>query len=98
MPERKSTTAGPALTGGPAANPVVLIRPAEAVPRAGGIDEARVDPVQLWPADAEPVHCPRREILEQDIGALGHLEQQGAAAFVLQIEGDRPLVRVQHRN
>src|SRR5712691_11641883 len=26
MPERKSTTAGPALTGGPSAKPVVLIR------------------------------------------------------------------------
>jgi hypothetical protein len=32
------------------------------------------------------------------IGTPSHLEQQSAAAFVLQIEGDRAFVRVEHRN
>src|SRR6516225_554593 len=114
MPERKSTIAGPALTGGPSGKPVVLISPETAwivrsIARlsrsgplrpagAGGIDEARIDPAQLGPADPEPVHRPRREILEQHIDAPDHLQQQGAAALVLQIEGDRTFVRIQNRN
>ena len=111
----KSTTAGPALTGGPVRKAgrrdqprdrldrqihrqIVAIRPRKAVTRARGVDETRVDPVQYLPADAEPVHDPGREILQQHVAALDHSEQQRAAALVLQVEGDRALVGVQHRD
>ena len=76
---------------------IVAIRPAEAITRAGGIHETRIDLAQLRPADAEPVHCPGREILEQHIGAPGHLEQHGPAAFVLQIQRDAAFVEIEKR-
>jgi hypothetical protein len=111
----KSTTAGPALTGGPSGKPVaaispetrldrqihrqiVAIRPSQAVTRARGVDEARIYPVQYLPADAETVHDPGREILQQDVAALDHAEQQRAAALMLQVQSDRALVGVQHRD
>jgi hypothetical protein len=38
---------------------IVAIRPAEAIARAGSIDETRINRAQLRPADAQPVHCTR---------------------------------------
>jgi hypothetical protein len=35
-----------------------------------------VYPVQHLPADAGPVHDPRRELLQQYVGTLGHAEQE----------------------
>src|SRR5712691_165957 len=57
--------------------------PRQAVTRARGVDKTWVDPVQYLPADTEPVHDPRREILQQDVAALDHPEQQRAASLVL---------------
>jgi hypothetical protein len=39
--------------------------------------------VQYLPADAETVHDPGREILQQYVAALDHPEQQRASAFML---------------
>ena len=111
----KSTTAGPALTGGPSGKPVaatqprhrldrqihrqiVAIRPRQPVTRARGVDEPGVYRVQHLPADAETVHDPGREILEQYVASLDHAEQQRATALMLQVQGDRALVGVQHRD
>jgi hypothetical protein len=54
--------------------------------------------VQYLPADAEPVHDPGREILQQHVAALDHPEQQRAAALMLQVQCDGALVGVQHRD
>jgi len=53
--------------------------------------------MQSAPADAEIVHRPRREVFQQYIGPLCHPKEQLAAALVLQVQGDRVLVLVQHR-
>jgi hypothetical protein len=77
---------------------IVAVRPCQAVTRARGIDEARVYPVQYLPADAETVHDPGREILQHHVAALDHAEQQCSAALMLQVQSDRALVGVQHRD
>jgi hypothetical protein len=41
---------------------------------------------------------PGAKILQQDVAALDHPEQQRAAALVLQVQCDRALVGVQHRD
>src|SRR5271170_4072956 len=41
---------------------IVAVGPCQALTRAGGVDQTRVEPVQHLPADAEPVHDPGREI------------------------------------
>ena len=71
--------------------------PADAEPGAGRVDQARVDLVQHRPADPEIVHRARREILQQHIGPPHHLEQQFAPARMLEVQGHRALVLVQHR-
>ena len=77
---------------------IIAVGPGQAVTRPRGINKTRVDPVQHLPADAEPVHNPGCEILKQHVAAFDHAEQQRAAAFVLQVQGDRALVGVQHRD
>lgn len=73
---------------------IVAVGSREAVARTRGVDEARIDLVQYLPADAEPVHDPGCEILQQHVGALDHPEQQRAAGcritgfcFWLSIQG-----------
>ena len=77
---------------------IVAIGPAQPIAGARGINQPRVDRVQHREPDAEPVHHPRREILQQHVGFPGHAEQQLLAALVLEVEGDRPLVRIEHRD
>ena len=69
------------------------------LPVAGAlrIDEARIDLVHRLDAEAEPLHDAGREILHQHVGALDHLDQQVAPLRVLQVERDRALVGVEHR-
>ncbi len=76
---------------------IVAVGAAEPEAGARGVDQPRVDLVQPAPADAEAVHRAGREIFEQHVGALDHAEQQFATARLLQIEGHRVLVLVQHR-
>jgi hypothetical protein len=57
---------------------IVAVGPGQAVTRARGVDEARVYPVQYLPADAQTVHDPGCEILQQYVAALDHAEQQRA--------------------
>src|SRR5271169_3535660 len=60
---------------------IVAVRPGQSVTRARGVDEAWVDRVQYLPADAETVHDPGREVLQQHVTALDHPEQQRTAAL-----------------
>ena len=76
---------------------IIAVGPADAEPGARGIDQPGVDLVQPMPADAEIVHRAWREILEQHVGALDHRLQQGPAVLVLEVQRDRMLVLVQHR-
>jgi hypothetical protein len=76
---------------------VVTIGPTDAETGARGINELRVDLAQPAPADPEAVHRAGREILEQNVGSLDHLAKQFAAALVFEVQGDRVLVLVQHR-
>jgi hypothetical protein len=62
------------------------IRPADAITGRGGIDHSRIHRMQHRPADAEAIHRSRREILQQHVGALHHVEQQRPALLRLQIQ------------
>ena len=75
---------------------VVAVRPRDAVAGAGGVDQRRVGRVQHVPADAQPVHHAGGEILQQHVGLLRHADQQGAAFFRFEVEGDGALVGVEH--
>src|SRR5246500_1058834 len=77
---------------------IVAVGPRQAVTRARRVDEARVYPVQYLPTDAKTVHDPGSEILQPYVAALDHAEQQRAAALMLQVQSDRALVGVQHRD
>ena len=77
---------------------IVTVGTAQAISRARGINQPRVDLVQNLEADAEPVHHPRRKVLQQHVALRGHAEQQLLAALVLEVESDRALVRVEHRD
>src|SRR5690349_4250087 len=74
------------------------VGPGQAVTRARGVHETRIYSVQYLPADAEPVHDPGREILDQYVAALDHAKREFAATLMLEIQGDRALVGVQHRD
>ena len=45
----------------------------------------------------EPVHDARAEVLDQDVGAVDELAEDLLALVGLHVEGERPLVAVQHR-
>ena len=76
---------------------IVAIEALLAVAGALRIDEARVDLVHRLDAEAEPLRHAGREVLHQHVGALDHLDQQVAPLRVLQVERDRALVGVEHR-
>ena len=75
---------------------VVAIGAGLAVARARAIDQARIDLVQGGGADAQAIHHARRKVLDQDVGPRGHLAQQFAALFGLEIERHRLLVGIEH--
>ena len=62
---------------------IVPVRAAQSIPGARPIDQPRIDPRQALVAELEPVHHPRREVLDQDVGAAYHVAQQPFAVTVL---------------
>jgi hypothetical protein len=74
----------------------VLVRPRpEALDR--GVDHARVELVDALPGEAHAVERARREVLDQHVAALHQPLEDVHALLVLAVDGDRPLVVVQHR-
>ncbi len=59
------------------------------------IDDARVDLLDRLVIDAEPVLDVGFVVLDDDVGALGELEEDRAALLALQVQCHRPLVAVQ---
>src|SRR4051794_36211806 len=68
---------------------------AEALQRR--VDEPRVELVQVLPREAEPIHHARAEVLDQDVGAVHELAEDLLALVRLHVEGEAPLVAVEHR-
>src|SRR3954454_3250869 len=61
------------------------------------VDQPRVELVQVLPGEAEPVHDARAEVLDQDVGAVHELAEDLLALVRLHVEGEAPLVAVEHR-
>src|SRR3954470_9062218 len=68
---------------------------AEALQRR--VDQPRVELVQVLPREAETVHHARAEVLDQDVGAVDQLAEDLLALVGLHVEGEAPLVAVEHR-
>src|SRR3954451_5391373 len=68
---------------------------AEALQRR--VDQPRVELVQGLPREAEAVHHARAEVLDQDVGAVDQLAEDLLALVGLHVEGEAPLVAVEHR-
>src|SRR5919112_1558038 len=68
---------------------------AEALERR--VDQARVELVQVLPGEPEAVHDARAEVLDQDVGAGHELAEDLLALVGLHVEGEAPLVAVEHR-
>src|SRR4051795_6042378 len=68
---------------------------AEALQRR--VDQPRVELVQVLPREPEAVHDARAEVLDQDVGAVHELAEDLLALVRLHVEGERPLVAVEHR-
>src|SRR4051795_6803376 len=68
---------------------------AEALQRR--VDQPRVELVQVLPREAEAVHHARAEVLDQDVGAVDQLAEDLLALVGLHVEGEAPLVAVEHR-
>ncbi len=69
---------------------------ARAVLSEGGhraVDQLRIDLLHVFVADAEGRECAGPVILDHDVGVLDELLEDRAAALLLQVEGDGPLVR-----
>jgi len=62
--------------------------------RHRNVYEARVHPLQHFPADAEPIHDAGAQVLDQDVGLAGQLLEDALALRVLQVERDALLVAV----
>src|SRR5207249_6677234 len=62
--------------------------------RDGAVDEPRVFPRQRLVAEAELLHRPRAEVLDQDVGRRGEAPHEGDAVRLLEIDGDAALVAV----
>src|SRR4051794_40384504 len=68
---------------------------AEALQRR--VDQARVELVQVLPREPEPVHDARPEVLDHDVGSVDELAEDLLALVGLHVEGEAPLVAVEHR-
>src|SRR5262245_17015090 len=74
----------------------VLARSGAPERRDRAIDEARVERGQRVVAQAEALHRPRPEILDEDVGALDQIAEDLGALRRLQIERQVSLVAVDH--
>src|SRR3954463_11369739 len=68
---------------------------AEALQRR--VDQPRVELVEVLPREPEAVHDAGAEVLDQDVGAVHELAEDLLALVRLHVEGERPLVAVEHR-
>jgi hypothetical protein len=64
---------------------LVAIRPGTAIAGCRRIDQARIALDQRFLPKAKLIHRPRREILNQDIGAIHHGKEQLAPRFILEV-------------
>jgi hypothetical protein len=60
-----------------------------------GHDDARVRRAQALVVEAQLLHQAGREVLDHDVGALDHLQEERAALRLLQIDRHAALVRVE---
>jgi len=70
--------------------------PAPAEAFDGGVDDARVDLLQTFPAEAKPIHHPGAEVLHQDVGLSDEVSKDLLPVVALQVQGDAALVAVEH--
>src|SRR5262249_15322279 len=75
---------------------VLVVRAGEPEALDARHDDARVRRAQPLPVEAQALHEPGREVLDDDVGALDHLEKELLAFGLLQIDGDAALVGVEH--
>src|SRR3954464_10800541 len=68
---------------------------AEALQRR--VDQPRVELVQVLPREPEAIHHAGAEVLDHYVGAVHELAEDLLALVGLHVEGERPLVAVQHR-
>ena len=73
-----------------------LVRPRAFLAEAGDrqVDDPRIDRRDVIVADAESLDHAGAEVLHEDIGCPGDLQQQVAAAGLLEVDGNRALVAV----
>src|SRR5215469_4363518 len=64
---------------------------------SAGIDQARKALRQLGIAEPEGFHHPIEKILDQHVSALDQLEGDLLGALKLEIQRDRPFLRVEHQ-
>jgi len=67
---------------------VVLVGAALAEPFDLRIDEARVQRVEVLPAEPQPLDRAGGEVFDEDVGLLGHVFDEGEAALRLEVDGD----------
>ena len=73
----------------------IAVRAVLAVAGDLGVDQARVDRVQLLPADAEPLGRADAVVLDEDVARPDKIEDGGETVRMLEVERDRALVPVE---
>ena len=73
---------------------VVLVGAALAEPFDLRVDEARVQRMEVLPAEPQPLDRAGGEVFDEDIGLLGHFFDEGEAALRLEVDGDGLLVGI----
>ena len=73
----------------------IRARRAEALDRAH--DELRIDLVDLFPREAEPLEDAGAEVLHHDVGLLQQVDEHLLALGRLHVDDDRALVAIEHR-
>jgi hypothetical protein len=59
-----------------------------------GIDDRRVDLLQVLVAEAQPLDRLRAAVVDEQVGVLDHVLQDGAGGRLLEVEAERALVAV----
>jgi hypothetical protein len=75
---------------------VLLVTAPAAEALHGCIDDARIERRDLVVGEAEPFNYAGREILGKDVSLSDEIAQQLLAAFALEIQRNRFLVRIEH--
>ena len=73
---------------------LVAVRSAAGIAQRVGIDDRRVDLLQIGVAKAQPLDRLRPAVVDEEVGALDHVLQHGAGGGLLEIEADRALVAI----